>query len=205
MKPDNPIRILCFGDSLTAGTPGYDPVYGGDLRFQYGYWLLRFAESFGVTNLSFRNHGVPGDLAAAMPDRLARALESGKYEVIIILAGSNDLGWNYPAESVHASLRRLWDIARSGNHALVTCTVPPIAAVYPLIQKGQRYLNRMILSNVSDERNTICVNVFAVLADERGLLPSEYDSGDGLHFSLKGYRRLGEVIWDEGVRRLLDD
>ncbi len=205
MTSESLIRILCFGDSLTAGTPGYDPAYGGDLRFQYAYWLLEFAKSVGVTNLTFRNHGVPGDLAAAMPDRLVRALDSYEYEVVIILAGSNDLGWNYPADSVYESLCRLWDIARSRERALVTCTVPPIAAVYPPIQKGQRSLNEMILSGCSNEQDRVCVNTFAALADERGLLPSEYDSGDGLHLSLEGYRRLGEVIWEQGLRRLLEE
>ncbi|MFW9800158.1 MAG: SGNH/GDSL hydrolase family protein, partial [Candidatus Thorarchaeota archaeon] len=138
------------------------------------------------------------------PDRLVRALDSNEYDVVIILAGSNDLGWNYPADSVYASLRRLWDIAVSRNRALVTCTVPPIAAVYPPIQKGQRNLNRMILSG-GNGPSRVCVDAFAALADERGLLPSVYDSGDGLHLSLEGYRRLGEVVWEQGARRLLKE
>ena len=111
MASNNQIRILCFGDSLTAGTPGHDPMFGGQEKFQYAYWLVKLAESEGWQSIAFSNHGVPGDLAKSMPRRLNRAVASGEYDFAIILAGSNDLGWDYAPASVYSSLRELWSIA----------------------------------------------------------------------------------------------
>ncbi|MHA2378871.1 MAG: SGNH/GDSL hydrolase family protein [Candidatus Thorarchaeota archaeon] len=204
MNANNQIEILCFGDSLTAGTPGYDPMFGGNERFQYGYWLTELAHSEGWNSLSFRNHGVPGDLARSMPSRLRRTIVEGRYDATIILAGSNDLGWDYSPASVYSSLQDLWRIAIDSGLGTVSCTIPPIGMEYPPIQLAQRNLNEMIRGGSKDKQNLVCADVFTALADEKGLLPREYDSGDCLHLSMPGYRRLGEVIWGKGLRPLLE-
>ncbi|MEM4735783.1 MAG: hypothetical protein QXS20_08735, partial [Candidatus Thorarchaeota archaeon] len=49
----------------------------------------------------------------------------------------------------------------------------------------------------------VAVDIFSHLADADGLLVETYDSGDGLHLSIEGYRVLGETLWREGVRRIL--
>ena len=35
----DPLRILCIGDSHTAGFPDYDPLMGGDPESSYQFWL----------------------------------------------------------------------------------------------------------------------------------------------------------------------
>ncbi len=205
MASDNQIRILCFGDSLTAGTPGYDPMFGGNEQFQYAYWLVSLAESDGCQSITFANHGVPGDLAKSMLGRLTRAMTSDKYDFAVILAGSNDLGWDYAPSSVYSSLCRLWNIATNAGTRTISCTIPPIGMEYPPIQAGQRELNRMILDEAERRKDLVCVDVFTALADENGLLPREYDSGDGLHLNIEGYRCLGEAVWAKGLKRLLED
>ena len=74
---------------------------------------------------------------------------------------------------------------------------------YPPIQAGQRELNRMILDESKARQDLVCADVFSALADEKGLLPKKYDSGDGLHLNIEGYRCLGEAIWLDGLKRLL--
>ncbi|UCH05344.1 MAG: hypothetical protein JSW05_04045 [Candidatus Thorarchaeota archaeon] len=203
MASNNQIRLLCFGDSLTAGTPGRDPMFGGREEFQYAYWLVKLAESEGRQSVIFTNHGVPGDLAKSMPRRLSRALSSEKYDFAIILAGSNDLGWDYTPASVFSSLRELWSITFRADIRTVACTIPPIGMDYPPIQTGQRELNRMILDETDARQDLVCADVFSALADENGLLPKKYDSGDGLHLNIEGYRCLGETIWLNGLKQLL--
>ena len=68
------MNVLCFGDSLTAGTPGFEPGFGGDIRSQYGFWMLEEAKNAGYNDLQFTNRGVPGELASMMFSRLRRTV-----------------------------------------------------------------------------------------------------------------------------------
>lgn len=203
MASNNQIRLLCFGDSLTAGTPGHDPLFGGREEFQYAYWLVKLAESEGWKSITFANHGVPGDLARSMPRRLSRAVTSDRFDFAIILAGSNDLGWDYAPASVLSSLRDLWSTTVNANISTVACTIPPIGMEYPPIQAGQREINNKILDESAVREDLVCADVFSALADEKGLLLRRYDSGDGLHLNIEGYRCLGETIWLNGLKQLL--
>ena len=197
MKPgEKPtIEILGFGDSLTAGTPGYDPNFGGDERSQYGFWLLESSKSKGYHHISFVNQGVPGELAQLMYGRLERLLQQKRYEMAIILGGSNDIGWGYPVHAIFETLTNLWSLAIDKGSKVVTCTVPPIGSTFPDIQEKQAELNALILKAPKDVEGIIAVDLFSVLADSNNLLLPTFDSGDGLHLSIQGYRQMGETIW----------
>jgi hypothetical protein len=111
LNPDegSAITILGFGDSLTAGTPGYDPDSGGDERSQYGFWLLESSKSEGHHHVSFVNQGLPGELSQLMQGRLERLLQQKRYDTVIILGGSNDIGWGYPVHTIFKTAElELW-------------------------------------------------------------------------------------------------
>jgi lysophospholipase L1-like esterase len=203
MSHDRNVDILCFGDSLTAGSPGYDPMFGGNPQFQYGYWMTEKAKSLGWTKLQFDNHGIPGDLAASMLNRLERALGGKSYSVTVLLAGSNDLGWGNSVETVYASLHRLWTKVISREIPLVCCTIPPIGSVYPPLQNAQREINEKIRDFASATEGAICADLYGGLSTPDSLLENVFDSGDGLHLSLEGYRRVGTIVWDEGLSEIL--
>ena len=203
MNPDEEpsITILGFGDSLTAGTPGYDPDFGGDERSQYGFWLLESGRSEGHHRISFVNQGAPGELAQLMPGRLERLLQQKHYNTVIILGGSNDIGWGYPVHAIFKTLTNLWSLASDSGARVVACTVPPIGSVFPDIQVKQGELNGLILRAPNDIKGLIVVDLFSVLADSDNLLLSAFNSGDGLHLSIQGYRQMGETIW-KSISRL---
>ncbi len=187
--------MLGFGDSLTAGTPGYDPSYGGDESSQYGFWLLKSSKSEGHYSVSFVNQGVPGELAQLMHGRLERLLQQKRYGAVIILGGSNDIGWGYPVHAIFKTLTNLWSLASDSGARVVACTVPPIGSAFPDIQVKQEELNSLILRAPKDIEGLIVVDLFSVLADSDNLLRPTFDSGDGLHLSIRGYRQMGETIW----------
>jgi lysophospholipase L1-like esterase len=197
------VEILGFGDSLTAGTPGYEPGYGGDPQSQYGFWLLESAKNDGTHNLRFTNSGVPGELAATMNQRLRNQIRRQRYDIVVLMAGSNDLGWGTPSDEVFRILRGLWAVVAEQGSALVACTIPPIAESYPRHQDSQRRLNSHILAAGGPGHDRVAVDVFSALADSHGLLLPDYDSGDGLHLSVEGYRAIGEIVWSDGVRKLI--
>ncbi len=196
------MKILGFGDSLTAGTPGYEPGYGGDVRSQYGFWILESARKEGITTLQFQNQGIPGQLAAEMKPRLRRLLERNEYDIVIIMAGSNDLGWGHRPEEIYDVLSYLWNESTSKGIKTIACTIPPIGTRMPQHQEKQRILNGKILKEGSNRPLLLLVDVFSALSDEEGILIPKYSSGDGLHLSIEGYRRIGEYLWDNVVRNL---
>lgn len=192
------MKVLCFGDSLTAGTPGFEPGYGGDVRSQYGFWMVEEAKKANYHELEFTNRGVPGELASMMFSRFRRTLSEDEYEVAIIIGGSNDVGWGNEPVTIHASLNRLWQLSIENSITVIACTIPPIGSEYPTIQRAQQNLNELIKQSKSKDIHI--VDVFSALADKDRLLLSVYDSGDGLHLSVEGYRKLGETIWKEALR-----
>lgn len=197
--------MLGFGDSLTAGTPGYDPTTGyGNQQSQYGYWLVRRAREERQLALRFDNQGVPGELARHMLQRLHSILDRTDYAVVIILGGSNDLGWGDEPDRVFSYLSDLWQRALDTGSGVIACTIPPIGMPYPPLQEAQIRLNEMITEGLRGRDSELVVDLFAALSDERGLLRPEFDSGDGLHLSEYGYRQMGERIWADGARRMLD-
>ncbi len=199
IKLDN-ITILGFGDSLTSGYPGYDPDYlSGNIRSQYGFWLIEYAKKEYVNNLIFQNRGIPGELATQMYPRLGQILSQQQYNIVIILGGSNDIGWGVPINKIYKSLERMWRLALTKNSKVVACTVPPIADHFMDIQKKQHELNEMIINGIISD-DMIVVDLFTDLSSDDGLLKNEYDVGDGLHLSVEGYRKMGESIWQNGVR-----
>ncbi|TXT54403.1 MAG: hypothetical protein BAJATHORv1_70103 [Candidatus Thorarchaeota archaeon] len=196
------VVVLGFGDSLTAGTPGYDPHFGGDNKSQYGFWLTLAARDMGIP-VQFDNRGVPGDLVASMLSRLQKTLLMNRYDVAIIVGGTNDLGWGQSPTKILALLEKLWFTCLESVPRLVVSTIPPIRTPSPMLDSARNELNNMILDRVGTEPNTIAVDLFTAMSDESGLLRGPFDSGDGLHFSVKGYQRMGEVLWEAGVKQLL--
>ena len=197
------MKILGFGDSLTAGTPGYMPSYGGDVCSQYGFWLLESARNDGVTTVQFHNQGIPGELARMMPQRLRKLLEVKNYDLVIIMAGTNDLGWDFEPSDVYDSLLRIWEVSTSREITTIACSIPPIGMRVPHHQQVQQELNQRILQEGCHLPHLLVADVFSKLADENSILQKRFDSGDGLHLSVEGYRRIGESLWDDVVRNLV--
>ncbi|MFW9980148.1 MAG: SGNH/GDSL hydrolase family protein [Candidatus Thorarchaeota archaeon] len=193
-------KILGFGDSLTAGTPGYEPGYGGDVHSQYGFWILESARKEGVTTLQFHNQGRPGELAIQMRPRLRRLIEREKYDFAIILGGTNDLGWGYEPTKVFEALQNLYLDCLQVDIRIVPCTIPPIGFLDMEHQRKQRELNTLIMGNKTAMNDCYPCDIFSELVDPEGILLPEYDSGDGLHLSIEGYRKIGELIWFDILR-----
>jgi len=196
-------HVLCFGDSLTAGTPGYEPGYGGDVRSQYGFWLGEESRKCGMSGFRFTNAGIPGELASTMHNRLGKILSSGTYDAVIILAGTNDIGWGIAPQEVFVIVSRLWSVSVDRGLETIACTVPPVGTLYPPLQDAQRELNNTIMRAVGSHRLLHIVDVFSVLSTDEMLLLPAFDSGDGLHLSVQGYKRMGETIWNGALKDLV--
>ena len=118
-----PLRVLCYGDSLTAGTsPPLDTLhpYAPQLEAAIGPSVL------------VRHRGLPGATAAAMlqwADDEQRGLRSllrkSSPSLAIILAGTNDLGYHSESAPIVDALRGLHEQCHALDVPSLAVGIPP--------------------------------------------------------------------------------
>lgn len=103
------LRILCFGDSLTAGYTRY-----GLEHYPYSDFLEnKLRKSFPLREITIVNDGLSGDRVKAgwflrrMEGRCAKAAAK-PYNWVIVLGGTNDLGWGEAPEAIYEALSMLF-------------------------------------------------------------------------------------------------
>src|SRR6059036_3844029 len=103
----DPIVVAALGDSITAGSPGWDPdpavraaIARPDPASQWEYWAER-----ADPRLAFRNCGVYGQRADEIARRLDRyAVGTG---VLVVQGGINDVAQGREVEPAAAQLRAM--------------------------------------------------------------------------------------------------
>jgi lysophospholipase L1-like esterase len=191
-----PLLVAALGDSITAGTPYWDPnpeiraTIGPDLdeRHQWGYWAERANPGIRV-----RNHGVNGERTDQIAARLDEALDGA--DVLIVQGGVNDIAQGRP---IGPALERLSSMVAHGR-----ATGVPVAIVnllpwntgFPAKDPLIRELNAGIAAFAAAEELEL-LDFFSTLEDpaRRGTMRDAWTS-EGDHPSLEGYRRLGELAF----------
>jgi acyl-CoA thioesterase I len=198
--------IIAFGDSLTVGyqSPTEDeeppqPVpYTAFLSKKVEALLRKRAAGFRVELL---NQGIVGELTDDMKDRFGQDVLGPRPDAVIILGGSNDLGWGMEPPSVAENLAGMHDEALKNGICPVACTVPSVRGYDEGIQPRLQ-LNELI-KRYSGALGVACVDLFTATADSAGRLREEY-SNDGLHLSPLGYEAMAEAIFSEAVRGMIE-
>jgi len=204
-KPIAAVKIVAFGDSLTVGESelGSDPEeyasYPGYLEFLAQRHLGKHRSDVKV---SVVNRGVCGDLTSGMLRRFSRDVVVEKPDYVIILGGTNDIGWLMDPAMIADNLSMIYDAALDAGIVPIACTVPSILGLDELIPPRSR-LNRMIRTE-AEKRSIASLDLFAATADSETNRLSEQYSADGLHLNMKGYRQIGQYIFDNWLRALLD-
>ncbi|MFX0050745.1 MAG: SGNH/GDSL hydrolase family protein [Candidatus Hodarchaeota archaeon] len=195
----NKIRILCIGNSHTAGYPFFDPVYGGNVESSYEYWLnLHLTKTYPNSSFALENQGICGQGSSEVFIRLKTLLTIKEYEIIVYWAGANDIAIGYSIESIWQNLWNAYRFAKEKKTGFILVTIPPMD--WHEIDRIIIKLNEMIISNSND--TYFCANVYPELEDKRRL-KSDYDVGDGVHLSVDGYQLVGKVIFN-AISRYLD-
>ena len=127
--------------------------------------------------------------------RLNRDVISVRPDYVVILGGSNDLGWGAQPAEVMRNLVTLYERSRGADIRAVAVTVPSIRGFDDLIPPRQ-ILNRLIVEYCRTRQQPF-VDLFAVTADPETLRLAEPFSNDGLHLTTEGYRLLAESLYRE--------
>jgi len=202
------LTIVAFGDSLTVGYLSPTGEEEWPQPIPYTRFLRRKTENFlrnsGRSDLEveFLNRGIVGELTADMVDRFGRDVIEIQPGAVIILGGSNDLGWGMEPLSVVTNLKTMYDEALRNGIRPVSCTVPSVRGfddgIRPRLQ-----LNDLI-KKCSGDRGIVCVDVFAATGDPAGRLKAEY-SNDGLHLNAAGYEVMADAMFSDAVGTMISD
>jgi len=196
--PGDPSLIAALGDSITSGSPGYDPDaaagsalgFGTDERSQWEYWAER-----ANPRIDLRNCGVFGErtdeIAARLEDCVARAGAGA----IVIQGGINDIAQGQSVEVAAGNLRDMVVTARELGLAVAIADVLPWNNGHPGADQPIVELNRLI-ARIAEEAGVPLLPFHDTLEDpdRPGLMRAEW-TADGDHPSIEGYRRLGELAY----------
>ena len=186
--------VATLGDSITAGSPGYDPDprmretlgFGADEKSQWQYWAEKADPS-----LRFRNCGIYGQRADEIARRLANCADGA--QVLVVQGGINDIAQGRPvgeaAENLGGMVRRGLELGLR----VVVCDVLPWNGGWPRTEQRIRELNELVAGLARDEGVPLLPFHETLEDAERpGRMREEWTS-DGDHPSVEGYRRLGEL------------
>ena len=198
-----PPVILCFGDSLTAGYQSATPASPTIRETPYGLFLQ---ERLGI-RARIEVSGICGELTADMAMRYRRDVLERKPDLVVILGGTNDLGWNARPEEIMRNLLKMYEQARGAGIRLVAVTVPSLRPSGEIGEgdgeawlqdhlNRRRVLNRLI-GDYCRSKGVACVDLCTATSEEAtGLLAARY-SNDGLHLTTEGYLQFADLVFRE--------
>ncbi|MDR6225782.1 SGNH/GDSL hydrolase family protein [Desmospora profundinema] len=202
LAPEGTGGIVCLGDSITDGAGS---TSGANARYPDFLSDRLYAEgiSHGVMNAGISGNKILRDDPIYGPralDRFQRdVLDQPGVTHVIVLEGINDIG-HAPGErdpaAIISGLRQLITQAHDRGLKIVGGTLPPFGGADYYTEEGntvRRQVNEWIRN--SGEFDGV-IDFDAALRDPQQphrLLP-EYDSGDHLHPSDAGYRRMAEEV-----------
>lgn len=194
-------HIMCFGDSLTAGfqSPTADNPQGDEMP--YGRFLQELVGPAVHVSVS----GVCGELTGEMAMRFRSAVLAYRPTYVVILGGTNDLGWNAAPSDIMRNLLKMYEQASAAGIKPVPVTVPSIRVGDDHSDaEGRRWfadhldrrhqLNRLILRYAESKGLAACDLFSATAEPETQQLAARY-SNDGLHLTTAGYRLMAERLY----------
>jgi lysophospholipase L1-like esterase len=194
--------VAALGDSITAGSPLWDPdekvreAIGSqaDPESQYGYWA-----QLRLKGTSFRNCGVFGERTEEIAARLDSCAEGARF--LIVQGGINDIAQRQPVGDAARNLREMAARGRSRGLGVALTEVLPWNNGHPGAARAIRRLNRAI-ARIGRELGVPVLPWYAKLEDPArpGRMKAEWTI-DGDHPSVTGYRRLAQTVRLRGLGR----
>ncbi len=186
-------KILCIGNSHTAGFPDFDPMMGGNPESSYQHWLKKgLLKTHPEKVFSIMNEGICGDTSRGIVLRLIDALRSMQQPDLVLLAGgTNDLGMTGESQIV-ANLEEGYEACRKSEVLLIATSIPPIS-LYEYVARVKT-VNSSIEAYASNHQSVFFADWFDVLKDTQAFLEDRCNAGDGVHLSVEGYTRIGSLL-----------
>lgn len=179
MKNETKTQVVFMGNSITEGWEQSNPSF--------------------FENNPYANRGISGQTTPQMLVRFRQDVIALNPDVVVILAGTNDIAGNTgPAtlEEILGNLQGMAEIASANGIEPILCSVLP-AFDYPW-KPGMEpnvkipKLNGMIEAYCK-EKNYLYLNYFAAMDDGKNGLREEL-TYDGVHLTEKGYQFIEPMV-----------
>lgn len=169
----------------------------------YGHFLSEGLKG----RVEVRVSGICGELTDEMVNRFSREVLPYRPSHVVILGGTNDLGWNARPVDIMCNLVKMYEWARAARIVPVPVTVPSIRVdgegggpdAETWLNRhlsGRKELNSMI-EKYAGNHELATIDLFSATVDPATrLLASEY-SNDGIHLTTAGYRLLARLLYDQ--------
>jgi len=190
------ILVAALGDSITSGSPGFDPShahakllgFAENPQSQWEYWAQR-----KDPRLRFRNCGIFGERTDQIALRLA-ACQKGT-DVLVVQGGINDIAQGRPVAEAARNLRAMVERGKRLGLRVEVAELIPWNNGYPDAAPKILALNRLIHAFARGDHVRV-LPFYSVLVDPAhpGLMKGAW-TADGDHPSVAGYRRLGELAF----------
>jgi lysophospholipase L1-like esterase len=160
----------------------------GDDKSQFAYWIRQAHPDWIVLN-----RGVNGERSDEIAARFDRDVAAHRPDVVIVIAGVNDVYQGRNADEVTARLHSMYGRARAAGIAVVAGTIVPYNTATPSQNDQMHAVNAWIAEEAARDSNVLAVDTRAAVAapDNPDLLTA---SPDGLHPDVDGYRRMAEAL-----------
>ena len=196
-------HIVCFGDSLTAGFQSPTPANPTGTETPYG----RFLQELTGPSVRVSVSGICGELTGEMAMRFRSAVLVHQPAYVVILGGTNDLGWNAAPADIMRNLLKMYGLAAAAGIQPVPVTVPSIRVGDDLRSEEEcrwfaqhldrrHQLNGLILRYAESKRLAV-FDLFAATAEPETQQLAALYSNDGLHLTTDGYRLVAELLYDQ--------
>lgn len=195
------LRILCLGDSLTAGTTSNN-------YFGIGYSASlkeNLDKRFPQKLIEVEHYGFPGWTAQELLDNankergLASILQTSSdngipFTHLLLMCGTNDLGHGRTPEEISVSISSLYDVALNvtPNINIISLGIPDnrVNHMNGVYRKRREEANNQI-ELAAKTKDVIFYSTETIFPY---IEANELWDKDGLHFSEKGYKVFGDRL-----------
>ncbi|HJU03555.1 MAG TPA: GDSL-type esterase/lipase family protein [Nitrospiraceae bacterium] len=193
--------IVCFGDSLTVGYQSPTPDSPMLRETPYG---ARLKERLGA-GVRVMIRGICGEVTGEMALRFRQDVLNHRPYAVVILGGTNDLGWNADPADIMRNLLKMYEQSLGAGVRPVAVTVPSIRLEGETEESGsfladhlmrRRSLNDLI-TDYCRRKGIPCVDLFTATAEPETLCLAARYSNDGLHLTTDGYARLADLLYEQ--------
>lgn len=178
-------RIVFMGDSITE------------------FWKVNDSSFFDKSKI---NRGISGQTTPQMLLRFSQDVISLKPEVVIILAGINDIAENtgpISKEGILENIIAMSELAKANNIKVILCSILPANRFNwnSKISPANRVieLNKMIQS-YADKNKILYIDYYSKMVDDENGLQKRYGE-DGVHPNKEGYLVM-KLIVNEAIERI---
>ncbi len=195
-------HFLAFGDSITVGVVATDnpsgtpPYLLRDVPNEAYPTVLGqlLSARYSSQTITVRNEGKGGEKAVDGVGRAQSVINAHRPEVVLIMDGYNDLSTAGEA-GIGPAIAAITDMAKDARFRgarvyLVALTPPPVGVNRGIGNITIVRFNEQLRATARGEGAGF-IDVYAAMADDA----NRYNSADGRHLSIDGYRKVAETIF----------